>query len=185
MATSVTYTGDVVETSLKGRYELVLTVTPTGVYTFRCLVQLRRKATSGSMTWNVTNSHEVYLYYRGTGDSGLKEHALGLAGTKVYVPNALNAVGTIGTYNITINSACTDAQRVIAAHYYAHNINGSDTYNYWAPSKTSPGSLPSICNTWVYVNGAWKRASQVWVYNGGWKKSSTGGLYLYNGGWKS
>ena len=113
------------------------------------------------------------------------EHALGLAGHNVNVPNTMNGAVTIGTYNITINSACTADQRKIAAHYYAYGINGKDTYNYWAPSKTSPGSLPVLSNTYIFVNGTWRQATQVYVYNNGWKPSTNGGLNVYNGGWKS
>lgn len=185
MAKSVTYEGDVLETSLQGKYKLILIVTATGPYTYTCTVQIQRKVGSGSLTWNVTYSHELYLYYRGTGDTTMVEHPLNLAGHNVNVPNTMNGAVTIGTYNITVNSACTADQRKIAAHYYAHNINGSDTYNYWAPSKTSPGALPVISNTWVYANGKWNQATQVWVYNGGWKPSTNGGLNVYNSGWKS
>lgn len=40
MAKSVTYEGDVLETSLQGKYKLILIVTATGPYTYTCTVQI-------------------------------------------------------------------------------------------------------------------------------------------------
>lgn len=184
MASTVTYEGDVIQTTLKGKYKLILIVTATGANTFSYAVQLQRRVGTGSMTWNVTNSHELYLYYRGTGDSAMVEHALGLAGTNVNVPNIDNGIATIKTGTITVNSACTTAQRKIAAHYHAYGINGSDTYDFWAPSNTDPGALPVFSNVYVYNNG-WHQATAVYVYNGGWKRATDDKIKVYNGSWRS
>lgn len=185
MASTVTYEGDTIQTTLRGKYKLILTVTATGANTFNYLVQLQRRAGTGSMTWHVQNSHTLSLHYMAPGDNVVTEHSINIVGKLVEVPNIENGIADINSGTITINSACTAAQRKISAHYHASGINTTkDTYDFWAPSNTDPGDLPALSNVYVYNNG-WHQATAVYVYNGGWKRASSDRVNVYNNGWKS
>lgn len=181
------------------KYHTTLTATWISDYVYDIVLSITRESNEGDNGWDVKMSHGYRLiYYQKDGtlyDSG----KVSLYGTPIQTGTA-GAAGESGWVNrtATIFSKRIETHptnRHCIAEYYAtldnskYGGSSSENKDFWAPSSkiSEAPLLPDGPNTYVYSNGKWVRAKDIFVYSGGaWKMVPSGDLNVYsNKQWKS
>lgn len=167
-------------------------------YVYDVTLKLIREENTGTVGWNVTNSHGFRLIYIDKNGNVADTGNQSLAGTNVkIVPGGVEGeagykdrTAIIKTWTIETHAV----NRRVTAQYYATldntSLGGSvESVSFWSPSSDINNApiLPDGPNVYVRKGGAWVRAKDIWVLKGGvWKMAPTGDIQVRIGNaWKS
>lgn len=167
-------------------------------YVYDVTLKLIREENTGTVGWNVTNSHGFRLIYIDKNGNVADTGNQSLAGTNVkIVPGGVageagykDRTAIIKTWTIETHAV----NRRVTAQYYATlnntSLGGSvESVSFWAPSPNINNApiLPDGSNVYVRKGGAWVRAKDIWIYkNGLWTQVPSGDMQVRIGNtWKS